>query len=638
MRLPTLIAVVLSLGAALAAPAQEPPAPKPQPKEETVVITASRLEEPPRDVASSLTVIPEADLRRGQHRFVVDALREVPALDVVQSGARGGLTSVFLRGANSEHTLVLIDGVEANDPMSSGRAFDFAHLTSDNIDRIEILRGPQSVLYGSDAMGGVVNVLTRRGRGDPRTSFMLEGGSMATYRGSVSVAGGTDRVHYSLGASRAQSAGISSASSDEAGNHERDGYLNESFSARVGVIAADWLEVDVFARAMNGQADVDDGGGAGLDDDDHTAESTQWLFRVAPRVRLLDGQWEQTLGFSLTSLATEDDDAPEPGNPTAYTFSSFDSRTVDLDWQHDFKVFQGNVLTFGAEFEEDTGESASDFGGFVVVFPRTQVWTRGAYLQDRLHVWDAVTLTGGIRVDDHEEFGTHGTYRGTGAYYLKRTSTKIRGTVGTGFKAPSLFQLFSSFGDPDLEPEESLGWDVGIDQDLFEGVVTASVTYYRNDFEELINFDGGLNKFVNVGEAETSGVEAALRVFPLEVLELRFSYTLTETEDESTGEELLRRPRHKAGARALWAVTPAVHVNASVLYVGERDDLDFSTFPATRVTLADYGVANLAGSWRIDERFEVFGRVENLFDTEYEEIEGFGVAGAAVYIGGSASF
>ncbi len=628
----TACSVVLSSFAALAGRAQEPP-PGAKPD---VVITASRLEEPARDVASSLTVIPEADLRRGQHRMAIDALREVPALDVLQSGPRGGQTSVFLRGAASEHTLVLVDGIEANDPIAVGRGFDFAHLTSDNVERIEVLRGPQSVLYGSDALGGVVNVITRRGRGDPRVTFLAEGGSFATYRGSVSLAGGTDRVHYSVGASRAQTAGFSAAS-EERGNDERDGYRNESLSTRLGVVAADGVEVDVFVRSMSGRTEIDDGGGAGLDDKDHVFESTQWLFRAAPRIRLLDGAWDQTLALSLMSMSWEDDDSPEPADPFSYTFSSFDSQSVKLEWQHNLVLLEGNTLTLGAEFEEDTGESASDFGGFVVLFPREQVWTRSAYLQDRLQLWERLTVTAGVRLDDHEEFWTHLTYRGTVAYLVRESDTKLRGTVGTGFKAPSLFHLFSSFGDPTLGPEESLGWDAGIDQDLLGGTVTASLTYFRNEFEELLDFDGGLNRFVNRGRAETSGVEAALRVRPLETLELRASYTLTDTEDKSDAEELVRRPRHKGGLRALWAVTESVHVNASALYVGERDDFDFS-LPSPRVTLDDYAVVHLAASWRIDGTFEVFARGENLFDKEYEEVFGFGTAGAAVYIGGSASF
>src|SRR5262245_12350357 len=201
---------------------------EPKQKEKDVVITASRLDEAKRDVASDVTVIPSGDLKKAQQRMVTQALREIPAVDVVQNGPLGGQTSVFMRGANSGHTMIMIDGVEANDAISTDRGYNWAHLTSDNIERIEVVRGPQSVLYGSDAMGGVINIITRRGQGDPRANFMVEGGSFSTYRGSAALSGASKTVNYSLGASYAWSKGISSADKD-LGNWEKDGYVNKTF-------------------------------------------------------------------------------------------------------------------------------------------------------------------------------------------------------------------------------------------------------------------------------------------------------------------------------------------------------------------------------------------------------------------------
>src|SRR5581483_2512459 len=272
MSLAVACSAVLSLRAvAQDAPPAKPPADaasqkdQPQPKEKDVIVTASRLDEPSRDVGSDVTVIPASDLKNAQQRMLSTALREVPALDVNQTGGLGGLTSVFMRGANSGQTLVLIDGVIVNDPISTDRGFDFANLTTDNVERVEVLRGPQSVLYGSDAIGGVINVITHRGQGDPHATLTLEGGSFATYRGSAGVSGGSDLVNYSFGASHAQSAGISSAASS-LGNTERDGYRNDTFSGRIGVTPAPWFDVDVMARATQSRADEDNGGGAGQDD------------------------------------------------------------------------------------------------------------------------------------------------------------------------------------------------------------------------------------------------------------------------------------------------------------------------------------------------------------------------------------
>jgi vitamin B12 transporter len=610
-------------------------------KEKDVVVTASRVDEPARDVASDVTVIPSGDLKNAQQRMLSTALREVPALDVNQSGGLGGLTSVFIRGADSGQTLVLIDGVIVNDPIDADRGFDFANLTTDNIERVEVLRGPQSVLYGSDAMGGVINVITHRGQGDPHGSFLLEGGSFATYRGSAGISGGTALVNYSFGASHAQSAGISSAASD-LGNHERDGYRNDTFSGRIGVTPLEWLDVDVMARGSQNRVDLDNGGGAGEDDLNRVQSTDLWLFRVAPRARLFDGFWEQTLAFSVTSYDTHDDNPPDVAGG-AYGFSVFRSRLVVLDWQHTLRLEDAQTLVVGFTFRQENGDSSTAsfdpaFGPFVDVFGNQSAWIRSAYGEYRIHLWDRFTATAGARVDDHKEFGTHGTYRGTAAYVLEETDTKFRSTIGTGFKAPSLFELFSSFGDPNLKPEESVGWDAGIDQGFAGRAVVASVTYFRNNFTNLIEFDSATSKYLNVGRAGTSGVETAVRVLPIKPLDLRVSYTFTDTKDKTTGEELLRRPRHKAAARADYAVTEALHVNASYQYVGRRTDLDFSTFPATTVTLPDYGLVNLAASYKVSERVEVFLRGDNVLNRHYQEVLGFGTPGAAVYVGASVEF
>jgi vitamin B12 transporter len=640
------LVVACSVLAVFRALAQDAPQTKEQSDskkvDKDIVVTASRIDEAPRDVASDITVIPGADIKNAQQRMVSAALRDVPALDVNQTGGPGGLTAVFMRGANPGQTLVLINGVIVNDPISADRGFDFANLTTDNIERIEVLRGPQSVLYGSDAMGGVINVITRRGEGDPHALFTLEGGSFATYRGSVGVTGGTSLVNYSLGASRSQTAGISSAASDLR-NHERDGYRNDTFSGRIGVTPLSWFDVDVLARGTESRADIDNGGGAGQDDPNRVLSVDQWLFRVAPRLRLFDNLWEQTLAFSVTTYDTHDDNPPDAMSAGADSFSVFRSRLVLLDWQNTVRPDDVQALILGLTYRQENGDSSFAsfdpvFGPFVSVLDNQTAWIRSAYGEYRVHLWDRLTASAGARVDEHKEFGTHGTYRGTAAYVLWETDTKLRSTVGTGFKAPSLFQLFSSFGDPKLKPEESLGWDAGFDQGIAGRVVVASVSYFRNNFRNLIDFNNATSTYQNVGRAGTSGVETALRVVPMKDLELRLCYTFTDTKDKDTGEELVRRPRHKAAARVDYAVTEALHVNASLLYVGRRKDFDFSTFPATTVTLPDYALVNLAASYKVSEHVEVFIRGENVLDRKYQEVLGFGTPGAAVYAGASIEF
>jgi len=615
-----------------------------QVKEPDVIITASRLDEPAKDVASSNTVIPGSDIKKAQHRMVANALKEVPALDLATTGGLGHTTSIFMRGANSGATLVLIDGVEANNPISTDRGYDFANLTTDNIERIEVVRGPQSVLYGSDAMGGVINIITKKGKGELRANLLLEAGSFATYRGSLSAGGGNDLVNVAFSASRAQSAGISAAAKD-LGNRERDGYRNETVSAKVGFTPAAWFEIDVVARGTDAEAEIDNFGGVGGDDPNHVMDTTQWLFSVAPRLRLLDNSWEQTLSFSLTNLVSHDDNPPDAETFGTFSFGDFRSQLVTLDWQNTFFLIPDQSLIVGATFRQESGESTNLFQNFapppdviVDVLSNQTAWIRSAYGQYRIHLLESIIASAGARVDDHKAFGTHGTYRGTLAYLAKCTDTKFRGTVGTGFKAPSLYQLFSSFGDPDLKPEESLGWDAGFDQGFLDGTVTASVTYFKNNFTNLIDFDTATSTYNNIGRARTSGVEAAIRIALLKELEVRLSYTFTDTENKDTGEQLLRRAPHKGGVRVLYSPIDALKLNASVLYVGKRKELDFSAFPAPMVTLDDYILVDLAASLRVHKHVELFIRGENIANQKYEDSLGFGVPGPGVYAGANIDF
>jgi vitamin B12 transporter len=618
---------------------------QPQPAEEqqepaaetpVVVVTATRLEENAREVASYTTVISASEMERSQHRFVLDALRHLPGLDVVQAGPAGGATSVFLRGANSEHTLVLVDGVEANDAISPGRTFNFAHLTDDNIDRIEVVRGPQSVLYGSDAIGGVINIITKTGRGDPRVSVRAEGGGFGTYRVGVGLVGASDEVNYSMGASRYETNGFSAADQD-LGNLEDDGYENTNFSTRLGITPADFFDLNLYARFVGTRADIDNGGGAGRDDINNVVKHDQWLLKVEPRLMLFGRLWEQKLGLALTEVSRENDNGIDPAHPDDLTLSAFESRISDVDWQHNLHLHASNILTVGLETEEDRGESLfhseSPFGPFTSAFDEEKVRTWGGYAQNKVRIAEQFAGTAGVRADDHEKFGRHVTYRLTSAYLFDDRGTKARATLGTGFKAPSLFQLFSSFGDPTLQPEESLGWDVGVDQQLWGNKTAISLTWFRNDFDNLIDFDNATNRFTNLGGAETRGIEFAALLNAIEDLGLQVSYTYTDANDKATGQELLRRARHKGSVTADYSFVDYGNVSLIVGYVGERDDNDFSTFPATRVTLDDYFLVNLAASYEVSESLQVFGRVENLLNENYVEVTGFGVPGIAAYVG-----
>lgn len=596
-----------------------------------VVVTATKIETPTKEVGSSITVISAEEIENKQRTSVQEVLRGTPGLDVVQNGSFGATTSVFLRGANSEHTLVLIDGIEVNDPISTGRAFNFGNLTTENIERIEILRGPQSTLYGSDALGGVINIITKKGEGPPKVYASAEYGSHETFRETVGLSGGNDLTYYSLSVSRLDTDGISARDEDD-GNREEDGHENTSISAKVGLTPTDNTDLALIARYTDASVDLDSFAG----DDPNSVQDTEHFFiRGQATVTLFDGFWEQTGSVSYSDTERDSDDPPDPMNPLGST-SFFDGELLKFEWQHNLYLHETNTLTLGVETEEEEGLSRSSFGDF----PKKDVRMNGYYVQDQIKLWNRFFTTVGVRLDDHESFGSETTFRVASAYIFEETGTKLKGSYGEGFKAPSLYQLFAPddpffgpVGNPNLEPEESEGWDIGIEQELFDGKVLLGATYFENDFDNLIIFVSG-DGFVNVSQAESEGVELSAEIYPCENLSIRANYTYMETKDKSTGEELVRRPGNKAGIDVNYRfLEDRANMNLEVLYVGEREDTDFSTFPSTTVTLDDYTVVNLAASYDVCENLRIFGRVENIFDEDYEEVLGFGVPGFSAYAG-----
>ena len=607
-----------------------------------IVVTATRIETPYERVGSSVTIITEDEIRRSGKSTVLELLRGVPALDIIQSGGPGGNASVFIRGNKSEHTLVLIDGIEANDPVTPGRSFDWAHLTTDNIERIEVIRGPQSTLYGSDAIGGVINIITRKGKGKPTFYLSGEAGAFHTYRSSIGASGSTDFFHYSFDLSRYRTDGISSADHRLPGNHEDDAYRNTTFSGRFGFTPSEILDLDFFVRYTDSRAELDNGGGPNMDDPNYRAWTEQLFLRGQARLELFDGLWEQVLGISYTDHDRKTRNDTDPAHPSDLERSRYDGKIIRLDWQHNLRLHETNTLTIGLETEEEKARSTfyseSMWGPFTSVFPQKSVRTNSCYVQDTISLWDRWFTTIGVRYDDHEVFGSETTYRIATTYHIPNTGTRLKGSWGTGFKAPTLFQLYSAYGDPTLQPEKSKGCDIGVEQDLFDGVLTLGITLFRNDIRELIDFDTATWTYGNIAEAKTRGVEATATWRPTEALSLLASYTYTRTLDRAARERLLRRPAHKAALQATYQVTRKLSLNARVIYVGRRDDMDFSTFPATRVPLDDYIVVNMGANYQVNDNLEVFARVENLFDKTYEEVKGYGTRGFGLFSGFRAHF
>ncbi|MBM4278222.1 MAG: TonB-dependent receptor, partial [Deltaproteobacteria bacterium] len=511
--------------------------------------------------------------------------------------------------------------------------------------RIEVIRGPQSTLYGSDAIGGVINIITKKGEGKPKFSLSAEGGSFTTFRETAGVSGGNRWVNYSLSLSRLDTEGISAAGK-KYGNYERDGYKNTSLSTRLGFTPLDNLNIDFILRYVNAESELDYSGGIGGDDPNYIQRSNQLLFKTEAGLSLFDQFWNQKLGFAINNHHRDYKNKIDPWNPL-YEKSNYDGELIKFDWQHHMKLHKTNAITFGFEYEREEGRSKYYYEYFgwpgQSILPKKRANTKGYYFQDEIRLRDRFFATLGIRVDDHSRFGTETTYRVAPAYLIKETGTKVKGTFGTGFKAPTLYQLYAPatlwgpIGNKDLKPEKSKGSDFGIEQELLKKRVILGATYFRNDFKNLINYESGLG-YININKAKTEGGELSASVKPIDHLTLSFNYTHTDTEDKRTKKDLLRRPKNKFGLDINYHFFDKGNVNLGVIYVGKRDDMDWSVWPARRVELDGYALVNLAASYNITNNFQLFGRIDNLFNKEYEEAKGWGTPGLSLFGGIKLSF
>jgi vitamin B12 transporter len=583
-----------------------------------VIVTATRIPTPASQVGSSVSVISGDDLENEQTPLVSDALRYVPSMNVTRSGGPGQITSVFMRGANSNDTLVLIDGIEANDPTSPTGAFDFSTLTVDGIDQIEVLRGPQSTLWGSNAVGGVVNIITKRGEGPPTGYFYSEAGSFDTYREGFGVSGGNKTINYSLSLSQANSQGISAADS-KFGNTEPDGFGISTVTEKVGWNISPQLDVDFISRYQYADIDIDNGGGPGGDNPFAKLRNNEAFFGIQPHVKLFDGKWIQTYRLSYTYYDRQD---TTPAFP-----SHLNGSLAKLDWQNDVKVSENQTVTTGLVLGQEN-LSASGTGD------KSNDQTAG-YLQDALSFDQRLFVTGSVRYDDFRLGGTDVTYRFTGAYIFP-TQTTLRASYGTGFKAPTLSDLFSSFGSPTLQSEKSNGADIGVEQDFFHHHLTANATYFYNTYRDLIDFNFATNKEENIGHAQSQGVELGLTARPWETVSLGVSYTYTDARDLSTDQMLPRRPPNAASAQVTWNYSRKGQITAGAVYESGRPDINPVTFGPSHDK--GYIVANLATSYDLTDYATLTLRAENLFNEHYEEVDGFGEPGFSVYGGVKVKF
>ncbi len=642
-RAPALACLALACGLSLrAGDDQDKTAP---PLRHDVVVTATKVETPARELASSVTVISADELARTRRATVLEALGDVVGLSTVQNGGPGGTASVFIRGANNEHTLVLLDGVALNDPINPSRSYDLAHLSLNLVERVEIIRGPQSPLYGSDAMGGVINIITRRDHGRPRFTLASSAGSYGTAGADFGLSGSAGRSDFSLGVSAFRTSGVSAASVQYAGNSEKDGYRNLTLSGRFGTSLRKDLDLEVMVRSVAARSEIDLFGGPYGDDPNSVQDYHSTLARALLRGLFSGQRWEQKLSLSWVGSDRTLVNPPDAGHPDMSESGAYGGGLVRVDWQNNFFLSPWRTLTAGLEFSSEQGHSdyrsVSSAGAYDSSFPEERARVAGIYVQDRWNIWDTLFVSAGARLDAHSRTGTALTYRLAPAYVIASTGTKIRATLGTAFKSPSLYQLFAPptawgpVGNPDLRPERVTGWDAGLDQDLFGRRFRLGLTYFSNAFRDLVDFDYLLG-YVNIGRASTRGLEVDLDSGPLgpdRLFSFRASYTRLSALNQVTGEALLRRPRDKfameGGARFLGRLDLLL----SVLVVGDRSDRDYSAYPYPIVTLPAYAMVNAVLSAPVGPSLDIFLRLDNIFGARYETVWGYGTYGFAASAG-----
>jgi vitamin B12 transporter len=595
----------------------------PEAQTEEIVVTATRVEVPLDQSPATVSVIEAQDFQIKQIRRVADALREVPGLSVVETGTPGQLTSVFTRGLNSAHTQVLLDGIPINQGLSG--AMNFADLTTDNIARIEIARGPQSTLYGPAALAGVIQIFTRQGESTPSATFSAEGGSFDTFRESVQTQGKIDKFDYSFGASRL----------DTDNDRPNNEYRNTAAIANVGWSPSAEMRLGGLFTYSNSDAGNPNTITAPRPLDNLLTE--RWL--IAPHVDLHVGDWwEHKLIVSYDHERQVND--PNDDGFTGPTRALFKRFTVD--YQNDLKAASWLTLTSGVFYSDvDAGEERP-FILFGDTFIGDHTEQTGVFGQATVTPLTNLILVAGGRYDHFNQFGDVWTYRVAGSYKIDQTHTTLHSSVATGFSPPSSQDKIFRFNpDPTqplapLEPEKVFGWDIGVEQRFLENKISLGATYFYNDLSNVIGFDGLFNT-LNLGAARTQGLEFEAHATPIDDLVLSAAYTYLDTEKTSSadinqplGARLPRRPRNEVYVSASYLWGKKLRTTLSAKWVNAREEINFG---GPNFDIEDYAVVNFAMEYEINSHFSIFGRIDNLTNEQYAEVFGFPNLGRAAYGG-----
>ena len=595
-----------------------------------LVVSATGIPTPARNVANSVSVVTGAEIERDHRRTIVDVLQALPGINVVQTGGPGSQTSVFIRGTYSSHVKVLIDGIDASDPSNANRTFDFGHLQTYDIERVEVLRGPQSGFDGADAIGGVISITTKKGEGPPKVRAMFEGGSFQTFNQAAGVSGSKDKFNYALHYSHLNFGNVP-VTSDRFVVPGRpaigNSYDNSTASARLGVDITPDLSASFVARYTDATLNRSDlvfpapnfTATAPLQQSRGTTQ--QFFSRGEVVWSTLDGRVVNRFGAVYTDLTSGN---AVPGSlPT-----SARGLREKFDWHSNITVAPGHVLVLGAEkeFEHFRSSALNKDNG-----------NRGVFAVWQSEFANHFFFVANVRNDKNDQFGSHSTWRVAPTYIVPGSETKLKASYGTGFKAPSLSQLYQDFppfffANPNLLPEKASGYDIGFEQPLLNDRVRFGVTYFRNDIEDLINCNTFCTTVINIDKARITGAESFVSWTVTDTFRVRADYTYTMARNALTNAMLQRRPKDKYSVQADWQPTAKLSLSATGIWVGSRVDVDRAFVNPAPVT-EGYGIVNVAANYAVNPKLTVFGRADNLFNRMYEDPNGYLRPGLGAYAG-----
>jgi len=641
------IAVAAAGAASANTLAQTAPTAPAQPPLEDVVVVANRMAEPLTRVGNSVTVLTATDIQASQAVLVADVLAQTPGITLVRNGGIGQPTSVFIRGADSQQTMVLIDGVPVNDPSAPSGGYDFGNLLTGDIARIEILRGAQSTLYGSQAIGGVISIVTSEPTAQLGGGGSAEHGSHGTDYLTANAGGKTTDVSWKLAGQYLNTDGISAF--DKAfGGKELDASRQTGLSGRLRYEFAPSAELDLRGYYAHARTNFDgyDTPTFTLGDDAEYGTTSQFAQYAGLNLRGADGHLLNRIAFQYTDYDRHSYD-PNVG-PVTETFYGIGHNTR-WEYQGTWQPATGVQAVLGAQRERTTLDTDTPAYDIAPAPLHASTTIDSAYLQLQDEVVQGLTLTGGGRYDKHSIFGSHTTAQAALAWALNSGATVLRASVGEGFKAPALYQLFSAYGNLGLRPEEASSWDAGIEQRAAGGHLQLSATYFSRDSRQLINFfdcstPGPLcaaepfGYYANIARARARGVELQATFTPTPELTLAANFTYTDSQDRSpgvatNGNELPRRPKQVGNISVSYRWPDGLALSAALRHSGSSFDDAANTIP-----LRGYDVLDLRVSYPLARYVELYARLDNATDKFYETAYQYGTYGRSGFVGVRVTF